>query len=424
MVPVQGGADHYAEVAVLPGEGDADTLTEIDVAEIEEALAPVFAPPRRTITITLPRRQTVWQGVAMLVVAALCAGMLGWYFKTRASVDTAAPAHVVLFHWPNGHPPVGPVFSDLQNWVVSPTTIHNMEVKIGSARFTWHANTIRIQIIQDKLVTLDGAVNGWYLYAIKTVTRYAVNLGLRVVLNAQTEQSVGYDDEERLPDETAYWQPDWRTWYFWRTIATFASKAHFQKHVVFDLFNEPRHCSWQAWDGAFQPLVSHIRAAGIPNVIWVEGKDWASTLYGVPLLHQPRGYPPIVYTFHHPGSTNQKIGPASPNLWWSTGLYLAVRGIPVVDAEFAGYIGNYHWAHPKVMLPRYFAELTRYHVGLMAWTLTPGALTGPTLSTCSSLPQSDGCLVKAYWAKTSHFNSAQWLYRHRHHALNLAAQHR
>jgi hypothetical protein len=417
---------------------DADTETLNQLALIAEAqrlsrnhwfetdtrpltLPPKWAPPPAhhecNRCTKRNRRVRLYRIIAsVMVTLALIAGTTTLMVNRANRVDLSTPAGSALYEWPHGHAPVGIVFSDLQNYVINYHLIQFMEHKIGAARFNWRANTIRIQILQDRLVYPDSSVNGYYFWALKQVVHYAIGIGLKVVLNAQTEQSTGWDQDEQ--------QPTARTIRFWKVID---SAYQDNPHVIYDLFNEPRKCSWGAWlNGGYnrdtglhyvgmQALVTDIRDRNTDNVIWVEGRNWASTLEGVPMLKQPAGFPRIVYTYHHPGSTSARNAPANPALWWQTGLYLAARGIPVVDAEFAQYIGNYHWQNPAYMVPKYFAELTKYHVGIMAWTLVPGALTaGAGYRQCASLPQSDGCLIKAFFGKTSNFHPIAYLYNKAH----------
>lgn len=339
---------------------------------------------------------------AMTVTLLAGGGVLAYSIVQPGRYDLSVPAGAKPFTWPHNDPPTGIVLSGLQDYIVSPVLVRMMERQIRATRYSWHANSIRLQILQDRLVGQYGRTqNLYYMYVIKTVARYAIHLGLTVVLNAQTEQSVGYGTDEQ--------QPTYATWKFWQLInQTFSSN----RHVVYDLFNEPRHCDWAQWlngttvDGThyvgMQWLVTKIRNTDADNTIWVEGRNWDSTLEGVPTLAQPKGFPRIVYTIHHPGSTTERLAPANKELWWQSFGYLAARGIPVVDAEFAGYRGSYHWANPAKMIPEYLAYLTAHHVGLMAWSLVPGALNGgPNYDSVSHEPQGDGKLVRRWFSRVA-----------------------
>lgn len=407
----------------MQSESDAAALSHLAALAELQALrdtAPLTIPPEWLAPPPAPcgcctrrNRRVRWYRVAAAIatVIALGFGASAMVQHKLSQTDLSTPAGAALFNWPHGHAPVGIVFSDLQNYVINARLIAFMEHKIGAARFDWRSNTIRIQLLQDRLVYPNGTTNRYYFWALKQVVHYAIGIGLKVVLNAQTEQSTGWDQDEQ--------QPTARTIRFWKVVN---SEYQDNPHIIYDLFNEPRKCSWNAWlNGGYnsstgltyvgmQAIVTSIRDSNADNTIWVEGRNWGSTLEGVPMLVQPSGFPRIVYTYHHPGSTTARNAPANPALWWQTGLYLAARGVPVVDAEFAQYIGNYHWQNPEYMVPKYFAELTKYHVGIMAWTLVPGALTaGAGYRQCASLPQSDGCLIKAFFGKNSNFHPYKYL---------------
>jgi hypothetical protein len=257
----------------------------------------------------------------------------------------------------------------------------------ASQRF-WNANTVRFQIVQDKLVGADGkAFSAAYMENIRTVTDYALGLGLTVVLNAQTEVSAGFTRNESLPTAA--------TRSFWlHVMAYYASNPH----VVFDLFNEPRNCSWPQWHQAMQGIVDYVRSAGAQNTVWVEGRWWGSTLAGAPLLHGPG----IVYSFHHPGSPWPSQAPVTKATWHRAFGYLADRGIPVVDGEFVNYTGGYHWRHPRRKVHRYLRYLSAHHIGMTAWTLLPGVMNSTTsYASTTREPAGDGWQVKRWFSRLS-----------------------
>ena len=260
-----------------------------------------------------------------------------------------------------------------------------MEEQIHAARFDWNANVVRFQIIQDKLVGANGQVfSPAYMQDIRTVTDYALSLGLQVVLNAQTEVSAGFMRNEPLPTQA--------TKSFWQHIMAYYKN---NPRVIFDLFNEPRQCTWAHWHAAMQGLLDYVRHAGARNTVWVEGRWWGSTLAGVPLLHGTG----IVYSFHHPGSPWPGQAPVTPKTWDRAFGNLASRGIPVVDGEFVNYSGGYHWKHPAVTVRKYLRYLTAHHIGMTAWTLgLPGVLNSTgDLSSTTMEPHGCGQLLKSWF---------------------------
>jgi hypothetical protein len=246
---------------------------------------------------------------------------------------------------------------------------------------------VRYQIVQDRLVGVYGTgLNHPYLYAIRKIVHRALSLGLNVVINASTEAAVGYGANETLPNYT--------TDVFWLQMMRFYKN---NPHVIFDLFNEPRRCTWNQWYVAFQKLVNFVREHGAHNTLWVEGKDWASTLKGMPLLH---GYG-IWYSYHHlaypwAGPSHIHQGPENWQVWYDNFGYLAAKGIPVVDGEVTFYRGGYNLPMSKVLL--YLKFLSTYHIGMLAWSLLPGVLNGPTgYSSVMHEPQSAGNLIRKWF---------------------------
>jgi hypothetical protein len=221
---------------------------------------------------------------------------------------------------------------------------------------------------------------------IRTVTDYALGAGLQVVLNAQTEITPGFTRNEPLPTQA--------TRSFWQHIMAYYKN---NSRVIFDLFNEPRNCSWRQWHGAMQGLLDYVRHAGARNTVWVEGRWWGSTLAGVPLLHGTG----IVYSFHHPGSPWPGQAPVTTRTWARAFGYLASRGIPVVDGEFVNYAGGYHWQHASVLVPRYLRYLAAHHIGMTAWTLgLPGVLNATgSLTSATREPAGCGQLINSWFRR-------------------------
>ena len=244
----------------------------------------------------------------------------------------------------------------------------------------WHANTIRLQIEQDKLVGQNGnKFNPDYAHAINQIIGHALRRGENVVINAQTEQTVGYGLNEPGPTLA--------TFRFWRYFAGLYGTF---PHVIFDLFNEPRDMSWQQWRADFQPLVGYVRKAGSENQLWVEGITWGSTLQGmVPLDGQG-----IVYSYHHPGCPHQFQCPVTERTWWDAFGQYATAGVPVVNGEFVNFTGGYVWAWATRRVTQYLDDLRRWHIGVIAWSLQPGVMTaGLDLDKPIREPQGAGMLV-------------------------------
>ena len=279
---------------------------------------------------------------------------------------------------------------------------------------SWNVNAIRLQIVQDKLVGATGpgyanahgysAWNGYsaghgysaysvgYMKNIQQIVTYALHRHLNVILNAQTELSLGYSANENLPTAATY--------AFWRLMTRYYGH---NPHVVFDLFNEPRYCNWAMWTRSMQSLVDYVRRQGSANQLWVEGLWWGSTFAGLPHLLSGQG---IVYSFHHPGAPwpwqgwvpGYQPGVMGPPLWNAAFGDLAAHGVPMVNGEFVNYIGGYYWPHSTQMVSQYMHYLAERHIGMIAWSLQPGIMTSTTkLWSAVSEPQGAGRLVWRYF---------------------------
>jgi hypothetical protein len=300
-----------------------------------------------------------------------------------ASASVSAVPHGITLSGLQSWLPASAAFS--RNIALPADRIATMKAQIYAAHRYWNANVIRFQILQDKLVGASGRVfSAAYMQNIRSVTDYTLSLGMTVVLNAQTELSPGFTRNERLPTRA--------TRSFWQHMAFYANNDQ----VIFDLFNEPRQCSWSEWRRAMQGLLNYVRQTGARNTVWVEGRWWGSTLAGVPLLHGPG----IVYSFHHPGSPWPGQAPVTTATWNRAFGNLADRGIPVVDGEFVNYAGGYHWKHPRVTIPRYLRYLSAHHIGMTAWTLLPGVMNSTNdYASATTEPHGDGSLVKHWFEK-------------------------
>jgi Cellulase (glycosyl hydrolase family 5) len=257
----------------------------------------------------------------------------------------------------------------------------------------WNANAIRLQIVQDKLVGAAGNKHSvGYVANIRRIVAFALHRHLNVILNAQTEITVGYSANENLPTAA--------TFAFWRLMTRYYGD---NPHVVFDLFNEPRFCNWAMWTRSMQSLVDYVRRLGSLNQLWVEGLWWGSTFAGLPHLLSGQG---IVYSFHHPGAPwpwqgwvpGYQPGVTGPPLWDAAFGDLAARGVPMVNGEFVNYIGGYYWPRSTQMVSQYMRYLTRRHIGMVAWSLQPGIMTaGTRLGSAVQEPQGAGRLVWRYF---------------------------
>jgi hypothetical protein len=324
--------------------------------------------------------------VPRLSVLLAFVAVLGWVgvSQARPALASAAPT-----------PYYGFSLSELQVAPVGPATVQVAEAEVQAAHDTWHANTVRLQISQDRLTGADGSCtltdSGCLAYyqEIQAVTNFALGLGLTVVINDTTLPEPGFTRNEPLPTLA--------TTVFWKDIAAaYAGNAR----VIFDVFNEPRglggtgSAQWQQWrngSGSYlgmQTVVSYIRnTLKAPNAVWADGLDAAGTLNGI-APHVARGTVdgapgsvgfyalsqsgdavtgPLVYTLHHP------MGSQTTTAWWRDFGYLPGLGYSVMNGEWNNAVDGtqYCWSGAPTSIPRYLSYLASMHIGLTAWQLGP-----------------------------------------------------
>jgi len=272
-------------------------------------------------------------------------------------------------------------------------TVQRDEDQIAAAQQAWCANTVRLQVSQDRLINGRGFdptklhLNQTFLAAVKQEIQYARGLGLMVVLNLQTQTDADVDQTLTEPTKRAV--------FFWRKMA---KKFGNDPGVVFDLFNEPGWVStWAQWRNGFvhhgivyvgfQRLAEAVRAAGAKNILWLEGMRWGGTLEGV-WRHRVKGVGPLMYAEHRPPK------PHTVASWRGTFGYLAERNLaPVVVGEWAQYARSDApwacWDDAPRAVRRWLDYLASIEVGVVANKLAPGQLIQSTDYTDPTVFKSD-----------------------------------
>jgi hypothetical protein len=252
------------------------------------------------------------------------------------------------------------------------------DAEIDAAAASWCANTVRLQIFQYALLgpgKTGVTVNTTFLGLIEGEVTTALNDGLDVVLNVQTEGG---------GNPTAVGMPTSQTRAFWKVMSGLYGS---NPDVIFDLFNEPRRANfpteagtWKFWKhgGAYhgyhfigmQPLARYIRGLGARNLIWIEGPHTAGTLDEV-VSHQITRAGPLEYGINHPGGVNVRHDSAD----WYTRFGYAAKKVPMTDTEWTNYSSTRScWADAPRSVPAFLNYLARKGMGLTAWTLVPGVL--------------------------------------------------
>jgi endoglucanase len=252
--------------------------------------------------------------------------------------------------------------------------------QIDAAHKYWHANTIRLQMSEVNLfnngVVSDG-INKQVLQKLCEQVQLVRKDGMQAVISDQTEWP---NWTERLP--TA------RTVAFWKVIASIYRN---QPGVSFDLYNEPRIFTassvkgagpeskdwiWHIWlhggEAAgehyvgMQALFNDVRNSGAQNVTWVEGPYFDNTL-GLAGQYAVHGTN-MVWDVHHPGLTDSTA--------WDGNFGYLTKKYPVVDGEWGQYSSNRPECRPAsyTVVPQYLAYLRAHNVGVIGWSLQPGAM--------------------------------------------------
>jgi hypothetical protein len=319
--------------------------------------------------------------IKRLVALLASAGVVGCLGASQA-VSASAGAVSTPYY--------GISLSELQVAPVGTATIRVAEAEVQAIHDAWHANTVRLQIQQDKLTSASGS--GYY-WEIRSVVNYALGLGLTVAINDTTLPAPGFTSNEPLPTPA--------TEAFWKDMA--AAYAG-NPQVIFDLFNEPRvlggagAAQWQVWRNGgrvgsvnylgMQTVLSYVRnQLRASNMVWADGLHSAGTLNGIAphdAIGTVDGAPgsvgnyslsqrgdavqgPLVYTFHHP------MGAQTTTAWWRDFGYLPALGLSVMDGEWNNAVdgGDYCWSDAPTSIPSYLSYLAGEQIGLTGWEIGP-----------------------------------------------------
>lgn len=298
----------------------------------------------------------------------------------------------------------GTYFDSSQN--KNQSTLAQTKAQIKAIADNWCGNTVRLQVEQDELVGVDGkSYNSAYMGYLKSIVSYAENLGLSVVINAQTEPGGASNVTENEPLPTTV------TEVFWHDMDKVYARDPL---VVYDIFNEPRPNAfystaqpqttyWNDWQsgGTFtysyngqaitinglgeQALADYIRHDGSKNLLWVEGLD-LGYMAANPTTYLIKGDGPIVYEYHH--TTNDGVTRTPANWDAQFGSLVKDNIAPVVDGEWTNYSNNTGytasngdsgecWSDAPTAVPAYLDYLQNLGIGMTIWTLGGFMTTAP-----------------------------------------------
>jgi endoglucanase len=366
--------------------------------------APSSAPSERSKTQSrVPSRGTetsVRRFTVMIAAAAMASALLALPSVLPASAATAGFSVSGSKLDFNGTAFLGKGFTLVgavaPSWCTSSlgeaAASHLTATEMKAAR-AWHANLIRYQVSQPGLsnTNLSAGQIRAYVSRIKSAVSLAERYGFGVILSMQ-DQGIACGKADPLPSTA--------TVTAWHNLApAFAGDPR----VMLELYNEPHNgttpADWQQWKWdvckpikfcsvGFQRLIDDVRSWGVPNVLLVDGAEYARTFASVPSLedHAPgRG---IVYAVH-------PYGVHSSSFEEQPFGHLA-RTAPVLATEW-----NYKDCQENPAAE--FKWLRSIGVGLTGWAFDiPGTLISnwtyrPTSCTNSST-WVGGAALKSYFA--------------------------
>lgn len=258
--------------------------------------------------------------------------------------------------------------------------------QIVAAHRYWHANAVRLQVSESALFNPPTPKHSYNVAFARSVDRLVCKvlaLGDIPVVNDMT-LFTGW-----TPGPTA------QTVRFWRFMARRWGNRF---PVIFDLYNEPQLVrshkasksffpadqAWRLWRSGgvvgglryvgMQDLVDAIRVKErARNVIWAEEPYYSQAdraSLGLLPRYRLKGAD-IVYAFHKP---NMDQGSRS----YSDVRAVAGQGLPLVDSEWGQFAAiDRPWmcqADAYTTVPPYLQYLRDSSIGMLSWSLQPGAL--------------------------------------------------
>jgi hypothetical protein len=275
------------------------------------------------------------------------------------------------------------------------------------AMASWHANVVRIALNQDFWLAGAALHSASYQDTVDRAVHDAEAAGLDVILDLHWSDTgnlgvtASGKSQNCSTDSNQQQMADVNSREFWSEVA---AKYAGDGHVLFELYNEPNHVSWDVWlnggmatttPGAcpattfevvgMQKLYDTVRQTGANNVVIAGGLNYAFDLSGVQ-FGSIQGYN-IMYATH-PYNTSDR----GRSTWLASFGYLAQNDVaPVIATEFgdgtSGCTGQ--WDSDLI------AFSAMYHISWTAWGWWVGGCSFPALlSNWQYTPTAQGQAVK------------------------------
>jgi len=225
----------------------------------------------------------------------------------------------------------------------------------------WHANLIRLPLSQDRWFgkapeQKDGGKA--YRALVRQLVDFCAAHNAYILLDLHWSDAGEWGKnigQHNLPDKNSI--------AFWKDLAP---RYRHQPAVLFDLYNEPSHITWDQWlkggpvtetdkktkitlayEAVGLPaLVEAIRSTGAKNVIVAGGINWAYELEGIPgarELADPKGHG-IIYAAHPYPHPYEHIGRETLAKWTARTEAFAQK-LPLIVTEFGS--DEKMWKFPK-----------------------------------------------------------------------------
>ncbi len=245
---------------------------------------------------------------------------------------------------------------------------------------SWKANTVRLSL--NEKFWIQNTSN--YQATVAQQVAWINSLGMDAMLDLH------WSDAGNINNTAAQQvMADTDSNTFWKDVAT-TYKSN--PKVLFELYNEPHDVSWSIWKnggsaGGFtvvgmQQLYNTVRATGAPNLVVVNGLNWAFDLSGVP-ANRITGTN-IAYGTH-PYDYAGKNTAAD----WDKGFGNLSVTDPIIMTEF----GDYNCS--TTLYTDLLAYAKAHNVGWTGWAWYPGGCGFPALiNDWTGTPNAPGQIVK------------------------------
>lgn len=251
---------------------------------------------------------------------------------------------------------------------------------------SWGMNVVRIPLSSAFWANLDGACPNYH-QTVEAAVSNAEAAGLYVILDlhwnapfALPQDATGGGGQYPMPDTG-------KDVAFWQDIATLYRS---DPAVIFELFNEPHHISWDTWygggpvwtqiyDGAsiedqigtyqaigMQALVEMVRAIAPDNLISISGVYWGFDLSGLSDGYSLQASN-IVYSTHPYDYGDKQL------INWPSAFGDIANQTATISTEFGSYDCQTGYISQAIS---YFEE---HLMSWIAWDWNPGSCSDPSL---------------------------------------------